>query len=131
MNTLIQECGPKPTANNLLADTHSGKMESSHLLTADSSTQTKETSFTVCTKCSDKEESFVTIANSIGRLCFLVCGKSSLLESNWEELAGAGRFSDKRLLDTLSNDTTALSECYNRLAITNVCEINCNSFFNI
>ena len=89
------------TKNNLASSTSVLGAHSVH-------TQTTETAFALCVRCSDTQDSLVNIAQSVSTVCSKHNQKSSLSQTDWEALAKVEGLDIKKWSSCLESDLSCL-----------------------
>lgn len=79
------------------------------------STQTTETAFALCARCSETQNCLVSIASSVSQLCTDCERGSSLAGTDWSALAGVGGLVVAEWKEALENDVVTLDGCNREL----------------
>lgn len=80
----------------------------------DVSTQTIQTSFSICNDCDTKNYNLMNLVQTLETQCINVCGKSSLNEKNWKQAIETGGLREKDIRERFKQDLSAIVDAHNR-----------------
>ena len=82
------------------------------------STQTMDTAFALCARCSTTQDTLIQVADTVSFLCRDQGLQSSMNKVNWRELARVGGLELSKWREKLANDLSGVSEHCGRLKET-------------